>query len=58
MGDEAVVCRIEHCCVQKAVDEHGSGLLVNLVFDGRAALLDFDDNIDLVRRIFTNRNAR
>jgi hypothetical protein len=55
MGDEAVIGRIEHGGVQEAVDEHGAGRLVHLVFDRRAALRDLDDDIDLVRWIFANR---
>src|SRR6478735_9003888 len=56
--DEAVIRRIEHRRVQEAVDEHGAGGLVDLVFDRCAALRDLDDDVDLVRRIFANRDMR
>ena len=54
-GDEAIVCGVEHGRVKKAVDEHRAGFLVHFVLHGRAALRDFDHDVDVVRRVLTCR---
>ena len=54
--DEAVIARIAHRRVEEAVDDQRAGFLVQFVFDRLAADRHFDDDIDVVRRIYADRD--
>jgi hypothetical protein len=55
--DEAVGRGIGHRGEQEAVDHEGAGVLVNLVFHGRAGR-DLDHHIDIVRRVLAGGDFR
>src|ERR1700741_1200761 len=57
MRDEAVIAGIAHGGMEKPVDHQRAGLLVHLVFDRLPADRDFDDDIDLARRILPDRDG-
>src|SRR5580704_9078092 len=51
-----VIAGIEHCGMEKTVDEYRPRRFVELVFDGLAPLWDLDDDIDVVRRRAADRD--
>src|SRR5690349_4286007 len=57
MRDEAVISGIAHRGIEEAVDYQRAGFLVHLVFDRLAANRDFNDDIDVVRRILSDRDG-
>src|SRR5579883_600314 len=54
--NKSVIAGIVHRGVPEAVNEDGPGFLVELIFDWSAPLRNFDYNVDVVRRVTTNRN--
>ncbi|QTK80365.1 hypothetical protein AT6N2_C2813 [Agrobacterium tumefaciens] len=49
---EAVVTRVGHRRVEKAINDQRAGILVHLVLDRMSADRHFNDNINVFRRIF------
>src|SRR5258706_12744661 len=54
--NKSVIAGIEHRGVPEAVNKYGPRFLVELIFDWSAPLWDFDDNVDVVRWVATDRN--
>jgi len=54
--DEAVVTGVTHRRVEEAVDHQRAGLLVHLVFDRFATHGDFNDDVDVLRDVFSDRD--
>ena len=55
--DEAVIAGIAHRRIEEAVDHQRAGVLVHFVFDRFAANGHFDDDVDVVRRIDSDRDG-
>ena len=54
--DEAVIAGVAHRRIEEAVDHQRAGLLVHLVFDRLAANRHLDDDVDVIRRVVSDRN--
>ena len=54
MRHKAVIAGVAHGCVEKPVHHQRAGLLVHLILDRLAADGDFDDDVHVVRRVFSD----
>ena len=52
LRNEAVVGRIAHARADEAVDDEQAHVLVRFVFDRIALRRDFDDDVEILRKIF------
>ena len=57
MRDEAVIAGVAHRRIEEAIDHQRAGFLVHLVFDRLAANRHFDDDVDVVWRIYSDRDG-
>ncbi len=50
-------CRIGHRGIEKAIDDERAGILVHLVLDRLATNRNFNDDVDVFRRVLANGNC-